>query len=43
MKTVTINDDLWAKLTYMKVAEKYETLDGVIQKLYDEYVKEAKE
>jgi hypothetical protein len=37
-KSVNINDDLWQKLTLLKIDVKAHTLDQVIQKLYDFYL-----
>jgi predicted CopG family antitoxin len=38
MKTITINDDLWAKLSHIKIDENLDSLDSVIVKLYNVYV-----
>jgi predicted CopG family antitoxin len=38
MKSISINDELWANLSHMKIDLGVDSLDQVIQKLYDKYV-----
>lgn len=36
MKTITISDELWKKLTTLKYEKKYKTLDETINNLYSQ-------
>ena len=39
MKTITVEEENWKKLTYLKLQENLTTIDEVISKLLDSYCK----